>query len=141
MSHEVFLPLSKFGTGDATITIHDTSGGVSHANYIKVAGVNTGSEGTLILSGWVNDNSPYLGAMSSITSYTEVSTLSNTSGVQGVPILPITESEVSLPPGYAVSSCGVLMKDAGDIWTITYGKRLSVPPLAVNKEVPSGRTT
>ena len=137
--HEVFFPVTKVGVGSASVTIHDTSGAVSNANYLRIQGHADTVSGLLVLSGWDAGKNPYSN-FSSITTYAEATTASLTSGIQGVFFGGHSPAEVHLPPGYAVSSCGVIVQGAGDAWGITYGKKLSVGGIALNKDIPPGHT-
>lgn len=139
--HEIFVPMCKVGVGDANLTIHDTSGAISHANHFKVNGMKADMSGILVLSGWVNGLSPYLGSMSLTTStFAEAVTATSTSGIQGITFGNGLAAEVTLPPGYAVSSCSIWCGDTADSWGLTYGRLKSIAGISLNQSKPTGHT-
>jgi hypothetical protein len=134
------IPLLHSDEGDShNVIVTDTSGATSHANYFKIGGWADGAAGMLILSGWVDGKSPYLGTMHpDFVSFATASGVA--SGVQGIHFVGSENSEVFIQPPLAVSSFSVWAADSGDRWSVTYGRLREVGNISLNQGGPTGHT-
>ena len=142
MEHTFLVPICHVDEGDSQVTVRDTAGVTTHANYLRIAGRAATDSGMLVLSGWVDGSSPYrIGETmaNAVTSFAGASAIA--SGVPAIPFVGVNETEILIPPPFALSSVAVWCEGATDKWSLTYGRLRGLGTQQLNNGGPAGFTS